>query len=189
MEISIPVLMTFPCKGLYQRAFPHWKMLFEMRHYSQYLLTSPTRTWTVVSVFVWRMTMTSQTSRMTIWRLLFLVLFWSAACLTQHLMTLYLMVKTTPEEICKASALKNDDGSTPTIIVCKYYPWGATTNSDLGVKDYKNVYSVGNNIFSRLFLFVCFRFVGGWYFKPHLYCLPILKSKVHHLACRGATTC
>jgi dihydroorotase len=60
----------------------------------------------------------------------------------QPLMTIYLTEKTTPEEIRKASALKNDDGITPTIIACKYYPAGATTNSDFGVKDYKNLYPV-----------------------------------------------
>ena len=57
----------------------------------------------------------------------------------QPLMTLYLTDNTTPEEIRKASALKNEDG-TPTIVGCKYYPAGATTNSAFGVSDVKNVY-------------------------------------------------
>jgi hypothetical protein len=35
--------------------------------------------------------------------------------------------------------LKNDDGVTPTIIACKYYPAGAMTNSDFGVSDWKNL--------------------------------------------------
>jgi dihydroorotase len=60
----------------------------------------------------------------------------------QPLMTLYLTDKTTPEEIQTAAALpKNADGS-PVIIGCKYYPAGATTNSDLGVSNYKNLYPV-----------------------------------------------
>jgi dihydroorotase len=59
----------------------------------------------------------------------------------QPLMTLYLTDKTNPEEIRKASALKNDDGS-PTIVGCKYYPAGATTNSDFGVSDVTNLYPV-----------------------------------------------
>ena len=59
----------------------------------------------------------------------------------QPLMTLYLTDNTTPEEIQKAVALKNSDG-TPTIIACKYYPAGATTNSAFGVSDVKNIYPV-----------------------------------------------
>lgn len=59
----------------------------------------------------------------------------------QPLMTLYLTDNTTPEEIRKAAALKNEDG-TPTIIGCKYYPAGATTNSHFGVTDVKNLYPV-----------------------------------------------
>lgn len=59
----------------------------------------------------------------------------------QPLMTLYLTDNTTPEEIRKAVALKNSDG-TPTIIACKYYPAGATTNSAFGVTDVKNLYPV-----------------------------------------------
>lgn len=59
----------------------------------------------------------------------------------QPLMTLYLTDNTKPEEITKACSLKNDDG-TPTIIACKYYPAGATTNSDFGVSDVKNLYPV-----------------------------------------------
>ena len=60
----------------------------------------------------------------------------------QPLVTLYLTDKTTPEEIRKASALRNEDGITPTVIACKYYPAGATTNSDFGVTDVKNLYPV-----------------------------------------------
>jgi dihydroorotase len=59
----------------------------------------------------------------------------------QPLMTLYLTDHTDPEEIKKAVSLKNSDG-TPTIIACKYYPAGATTNSALGVSDVKNIYPV-----------------------------------------------
>ena len=58
----------------------------------------------------------------------------------QPLMTLYLTDNTTPEEIRKASELKNDDGITPTVIACKYYPAGATTNSEYGVSDITKVY-------------------------------------------------
>lgn len=47
-------------------------------------------------------------------------------------MVLYLTDKTTPEEIGKAAAAG--------IAGCKYYPAGATTNSDFGVTDIKNCY-------------------------------------------------
>jgi dihydroorotase len=60
----------------------------------------------------------------------------------QPLMTLYLTDKTSPDEIAKAATLMNDDGVTRTIVGCKYYPAGATTNSDLGVSDVKNLYPV-----------------------------------------------
>ena len=59
----------------------------------------------------------------------------------QPLMTLYLTDNTKPEEVRKACELKNSDG-TPTIIACKYYPAGATTNSAFGVTDVKNLYPV-----------------------------------------------
>ena len=59
----------------------------------------------------------------------------------QPLMTLYLTDQTSPEEVKKAASLKNSDG-TPTIIACKYYPAGATTNSAFGVSDVKNLYPV-----------------------------------------------
>jgi dihydroorotase len=49
------------------------------------------------------------------------------------LMSLYLTDKTTPEEIRKAHA-------TGHIVACKYYPAGATTNSDAGVSDVKFTY-------------------------------------------------
>lgn len=48
------------------------------------------------------------------------------------LMTLYLTDKTSPEEIRKAAAAG--------IVGCKYYPAGATTNSDFGVTNVKNCY-------------------------------------------------
>jgi dihydroorotase len=48
-------------------------------------------------------------------------------------MTLYLTDVTTPDEIRRASA-------TGFIRACKYYPAGATTNSDAGVTDVRNVY-------------------------------------------------
>lgn len=50
------------------------------------------------------------------------------------LMTLYLTDKTTPEEIRKAHA-------TGHVYACKYYPAGATTNSEFGVTDVKNTYA------------------------------------------------
>eukprot|EP00978_Attheya_sp_CCMP212_P034922 scaffold149354_cov49-Attheya_sp.AAC.2 len=52
----------------------------------------------------------------------------------EPLMTLYLTDQTTPEEIRKAAA------ATPKIVACKYYPAGATTNSQFGVTDIQNVY-------------------------------------------------
>jgi dihydroorotase len=54
----------------------------------------------------------------------------------EPLMTLYLTDKTTPEEIRKAHAT----GSAGMIVACKYYPAGATTNSEFGVTDVKNIY-------------------------------------------------
>jgi dihydroorotase len=51
----------------------------------------------------------------------------------EPLMTLYLTDKTSPEEIRKAHA-------TGKIVACKYYPAGATTNSDYGVTDVKKTY-------------------------------------------------
>ena len=51
----------------------------------------------------------------------------------EPLMTLYLTDNTTPEEIKKAHA-------TGYIKACKYYPAGATTNSDAGVTDVKKTY-------------------------------------------------
>lgn len=53
------------------------------------------------------------------------------------IMTLYLTDKTTPEEIYKAHKQKELHDIT---IVCKYYPAGATTNSEFGVTDIKNTY-------------------------------------------------
>jgi dihydroorotase len=49
------------------------------------------------------------------------------------LMTLYLTDQTCAEEIVKAHA-------TGVIVACKYYPAGATTNSDCGVTDVKHLY-------------------------------------------------
>ncbi|KAI2495529.1 dihydroorotase [Fragilaria crotonensis] len=51
----------------------------------------------------------------------------------QPLMTLYLTDKTSPEEVRKAHA-------TGHIVACKYYPAGATTNSDAGVSNVENTY-------------------------------------------------
>lgn len=51
----------------------------------------------------------------------------------EPLMTLYLTDNTTPEEIKKAHA-------TGYIQACKYYPAGATTNSDAGVTDARKTY-------------------------------------------------
>jgi dihydroorotase len=50
----------------------------------------------------------------------------------QPLMTLYLTDFTTPDEIAKAHAAG--------IVGCKYYPAGATTNSEFGVTDIKKCY-------------------------------------------------
>lgn len=52
----------------------------------------------------------------------------------QPLMTLYLTDKTSPEEIRAASKAG--------IVGCKYYPAGATTNSDFGVTNIRNCYPV-----------------------------------------------
>lgn len=51
----------------------------------------------------------------------------------EPLMTLYLTDRTTAEEIAKAAEAG--------VVGCKYYPAGATTNSDFGVTDIRNCYS------------------------------------------------
>jgi len=53
----------------------------------------------------------------------------------QPLMVLYLTDNTAPEEILRA----RDSGN---VFACKYYPAGATTNSDSGVTDLANIYPV-----------------------------------------------
>jgi dihydroorotase len=50
----------------------------------------------------------------------------------EPLMTLYLTDKTTPQEIAKAAQAG--------IVGCKYYPAGATTNSEFGVTNIRNCY-------------------------------------------------
>eukprot|EP00592_Proboscia_alata_P000834 CAMPEP_0194370188 /NCGR_PEP_ID=MMETSP0174-20130528/18476_1 /TAXON_ID=216777 /ORGANISM="Proboscia alata, Strain PI-D3" /LENGTH=396 /DNA_ID=CAMNT_0039147493 /DNA_START=123 /DNA_END=1313 /DNA_ORIENTATION=+ len=54
-------------------------------------------------------------------------------CTITPLMTLYLTDHTTPEEITKAK----ESGH---VYACKYYPAGATTNSQFGVTDVKHIY-------------------------------------------------
>lgn len=53
----------------------------------------------------------------------------------QPLMVLYLTDNTLPEEITRAKASGQ-------VFACKYYPAGATTNSDSGVTDLNNIYPV-----------------------------------------------
>ena len=53
----------------------------------------------------------------------------------QPLMALYLTDNTPPAEIARAKA-------TGHVIACKLYPAGATTNSDSGVTDVRNIYPV-----------------------------------------------
>lgn len=53
----------------------------------------------------------------------------------QPLMTLYLTEKTRPEDI-------DDIANSDSVHAVKYYPAGATTNSDFGVRDLKNVYPI-----------------------------------------------
>jgi dihydroorotase len=53
----------------------------------------------------------------------------------QPLMTLYLTDNTPPAEIARAKASGH-------IVACKLYPAGATTNSDSGVTDVRNIYPV-----------------------------------------------
>ncbi|MBP6899244.1 MAG: dihydroorotase [Burkholderiaceae bacterium] len=52
----------------------------------------------------------------------------------EPLMTLYLTDRLAPEEIVRAKAAG--------IVACKLYPAGATTNSDAGVTDIRNIYPV-----------------------------------------------
>jgi dihydroorotase len=54
----------------------------------------------------------------------------------EPVMTLYLTDNTAPEEIIKAHKHFGK------YVACKYYPAGATTNSDSGVTDVKNLYPV-----------------------------------------------
>jgi hypothetical protein len=54
----------------------------------------------------------------------------------EFIMTLYLTDNTAPEEILKAYRHFGK------YVACKYYPAGATTNSDSGVSDVKNLYPV-----------------------------------------------
>lgn len=51
----------------------------------------------------------------------------------EPLMVLYLTDKTSPDEIRRAKASGK-------IVAAKLYPAGATTNSDSGVTDLKNIY-------------------------------------------------
>ncbi|MBK8183840.1 MAG: dihydroorotase [Candidatus Competibacteraceae bacterium] len=53
----------------------------------------------------------------------------------QPLMTLYLTDNTAPSEVIRAK-------SSGQIVACKLYPAGATTNSDSGVTDIRNIYPV-----------------------------------------------
>ncbi len=53
----------------------------------------------------------------------------------QPLMTLYLTDNTSPAEIVRAKDSNH-------VVACKLYPAGATTNSDSGVTDVRNIYSV-----------------------------------------------
>lgn len=53
----------------------------------------------------------------------------------QPLMTLYLTDNTSPTEIVRAKDSNQ-------VVACKLYPAGATTNSDSGVTDIRNIYSV-----------------------------------------------
>ena len=69
-------------------------------------------------------------------------------------MTLYLTDRTSPEEIRKAKALGTNPDGTPIIVGCKFYPAGATTNSDSGVTDIKHIYPVLEEM-QRLGLMLC----------------------------------
>ena len=116
----------------------------------------------------------------------------------QPLMTLYLTDHTSPEEIKKAASLYNDDGVTRTIVACKYYPAGATTNSDSGVSDVKNLYptlqvmqDVGmmlcihsevthGDIFEREVFFI------EEIMKPLVTAFPTLKITMEHISTKEA---
>lgn len=115
----------------------------------------------------------------------------------QPLMTLYLTDDTDPEEIRKAVALKNSDG-TPTIIACKYYPSGATTNSALGVSDVKHIYPVLEEM-QKLGMMLCIHsevthadiferepvFIEE-IMKPLVVKYPTLKITMEHISTREA---
>jgi len=116
----------------------------------------------------------------------------------QPLMTLYLTDNTTLEEVYKAAALYNEDGITRTIIAFKYYPAGATTNSDYGVSDIHKVYpalqamqDVGMNlcihsevthgdIFDREAIFI------EEVMKPIVAAFPTLKITMEHISTSDA---
>lgn len=111
----------------------------------------------------------------------------------QPLMTLYLTEKTSVDEIIKAA-------HHPDIYACKLYPAGATTNSDAGVKDIKNIFPVlaameehglpllvhgevtddSADIFDRESLFI------KKIFKPLLVQFPKLKIVFEHITTQDA---
>ena len=109
------------------------------------------------------------------------------------LMVLYLTDKTEPKEITKAKASGKVFG-------CKYYPAGATTNSELGVTDLKNIYPViaqmekegiplllhgeiinqNEDIFDREALFI------DRYLKKLVYDFPELSIVLEHITSKEA---
>eukprot|EP00804_Cyclotella_cryptica_P008195 CCRYP_015137-RA/>CCRYP_015137-RA protein AED:0.46 eAED:0.46 QI:0/-1/0/1/-1/1/1/0/359 len=111
----------------------------------------------------------------------------------EPLMTLYLTDNTTPEEIHKAHA-------TGYIKACKYYPAGATTNSDAGVTDVKKTYPAlramaevgmilcihsevstpGIDIFDREPVFI------EQIIKPLVHDVPQLKIVMEHISTKEA---
>lgn len=111
----------------------------------------------------------------------------------EPLMTLYLTDNTTPEEILKAH-------QTGYIKACKYYPAGATTNSDAGVTDVKKTYPAlramqqvgmvlcihsevstpGVDIFDREPLFI------EQIIKPLVQDMPELKIVMEHISTKEA---
>ncbi len=126
----------------------------------------------------------------------------------EPLMTLYLTESLTPETIREAKAAG--------VVAAKLYPAGATTNSDSGVKDIRNIYPVLEamadcsmlllvhgevtdadiDIFDREKVFIERVLAPTLEAFPnlkvvlehitHLYCLPILKRNRHQKALRDA---
>jgi dihydroorotase len=109
----------------------------------------------------------------------------------EPLMTLYLTDQTKPEEIVKAAQAGG-------IVGCKYYPVGATTNSDMGVTDIRKCYEVLKELDKhKMMLCIHSEVTEGDIFdrepifieqvmKPLVRDFPTLKITMEHISTRDA---